>query len=389
MGRANALATWSGKDRPEAGQKYPARYEIAGQDDRQTRLPELDIARGAAVLLVTLLHASLAFPDTPVFHAINTLAGGVRMPLLLFVTGYLFMTTSAIDKRLIQFGWIFAVWTLIAAIAQFVGNGEGHLSTHYFREFVQPTSIMWFVWASGLMGLSLIVLRRTHPAIVLVLAGVCSMSNEAGLLRIEAYSHEHMIETGFFFYLGAYYGPAILKFIRTDSRRIFILGPPLMLAMRGIDYWAFHSLGWQVIGIGERVAAIVFALAVARSLAAKASAVAAPLVWVGRNTMPIYVAHSLFIVPFAPMVVGMLPEASIVLLTGLIIVASLALHRAALSARWTWLYAAPRWLVEAPEAKGEPEYAPSEPPLSSRSAHKRNLTGFKLLASRMARQSKS
>lgn len=346
-GQADTRAISSG----QAGQAVrasPSSCDLVARGASAERLPELDIARGAAVLLVVVMHASLLFPASVFFEQFNMVAAGLRMPLLMVVTGYLFMTTRKLGRRLIQFAWVFVVWTLITVAAQNI-HQPGVIADLYLREFIVPTSALWFVWSAGLMGLSLIALRHVHTGIVLAVTAGLTMLNEAGLLDIRLYTLEHCVGNAFFFYVGAYHGASILRLAKEKWRTILLWGPVVMLALRGLDYWAVQSVGWQVIGIPERIVAILFAITLARWLALKAGAILAPIVWVGRNTMPIFVAHSLFVFPAAALFVAVQPEIAIVLLTISTVGASLLLHRLVLGCGLNWIYAAPDAIFQAIE----------------------------------------
>ena len=299
-------------------------------------------------MLVVVMHASLFFPESLFFKQFDMVAAGVRMPLLMFVTGYLFTTTSAPGKRLFQFAWILALWTLITVIAQNVDQ-PGQIPFFFAREFIFPTSAMWFVWSAGFMGLSLLALRNVHIGLVLAATAFLTMLNEAGLFGIELYTFEHSVGNAFFFYFGAYYGATILRLLHSEWRKILLFGPALMLMLRGVDYWAVQTFGWQVIGIPERIVAILFVLTFARWLASKAEAITASMAWIGRNTMPIFVAHNLFIIPGAAMFATFQPEIAIVLLTVSMVAVSLALHRFAFRCGLDWMYAVPVPLLQAAE----------------------------------------
>lgn len=300
------------------------------------RIDGIDAARGAAALLVVLMHASVPVREElpTVLTWFNWVAGGVRMPLLLFLSGYLAQSMLRDQRRALaraaNMAWVYVVWT-------FVGWATNGWSLPEL--LVVPRSSLWFIWALAFAAATLPLARRLPAWTVLGAAASVSLSSYAGLIPADPATVEHLLRQLLFFYVGLYLGPSIVKALLARPIRLAALGALVALVALPLDVWIRDMLDMHLLAIPQRLGGIVAALGVALCLPVVATR---PLAWFGQHSLPIYVGHLMLLVPLgtlfaeAPALVRALGVT--VLATGL----SLVVHRVALSIRLDVLYRRPR-----------------------------------------------
>lgn len=276
---------------------------------KRSRLAWVDMARGACVLAVVLMHVS-------VFH-VDALLGGeagdvavraarvvdesllaeLRMPLLLFISGWLASskiraglgearTRVAIASNL----YLFALWTVIfAALEVLVAPGEQRAFVSYsetlpllVQHLLYPSfGPLWFVWVLGVGTFALALMRRwPHWLVVaaftaLGYAALFATGDIAGAPR------------AVFFALGALVGGRLIAAL--DRPRVVaaaavitIVGVPVVAAFpHEVTY-----LGSVALGLPVALACLAF-----MRLLSRWSVLRVPLAWVGRRTVGVFILH--------------------------------------------------------------------------------------------------
>jgi fucose 4-O-acetylase-like acetyltransferase len=308
------------------------------------RNPALDIARGAAVLLVVPYHASAALPASEWIDTFHTVAGGVRMPLLMFICGLLTFRSTQVVQRVAQLGWLFIVWSTIVLLVSEGIKGSIPTFALLVSQVLHPTTGLWFLWAVAGMTSSLPLLAK-YPLPTLAAAASLSMLNDAvQFVSWEAIGYNQTLSHAVFFYFGAFYGWRLVEWVETRGKSILWLVPVLAF-LRLVDHLTVQSFGWQVFGLVERVVAICLALHLAAKIH-KLPVVGSQLVKVGQNTLPLYVGHFVFIFAGAHLFGHLVPAwLAIVSLTIFALAGSIALSRASLVFDAPWLYKVPDPIV--------------------------------------------
>lgn len=290
----------------------------------------IDLVRGGAVLLVVFMHSTLFVYD-PTLNYLNYVVAPVRMPLLMFVSGYLATRalgdSTKIMTRLANLFWPYIIWTSVIIIATGVT----------ISEFIVPTSTLWFIWSLMIMTLSLLV---GNVLLLLVGAAVLSMLSHSGLLAAGLYTVDHALSTGVFFYLGAVLFSNI-RVVTTMPLKAFGQVLVALAVCRVIDAASEHYWGWQLAGIPERLLATIVVLRVAGAMCEWR--VCTPIVAIGRDTLPIFVMHGVALFFLNPAVLALTSNPYVVALAlwAGSILASIALAKAARLIGADWLYTRP------------------------------------------------
>lgn len=285
------------------------------------------------MLLIVFMHSTL-FVYYPVLNYFNHVVAPVRMPLLMFVSGYLARRAighpSKTITRMANLLWPYLIWTFVLVVATGI----------LIHEFIVPTSALWFIWALMFMILSLLIGK---PVTLLAGAAVLSMLSHSGLFVAEPYTVDHALSSGVFFYLGACMF-ADIRAVTTMSLKAFGQVLIALAACRLIDATSEHYWGWQLAGIPERLLATIAVLRVAGVVCEWRAL--APLVAVGRDTLPIFVMHGVVLFFLNPAVLAFTsnPYLVAVALAVSSVMASIALAKAARLIGADWLYARPDWL---------------------------------------------
>ena len=112
----------------------------------QERIASLDIARGLAVVMVVLLHASEVAGASRAIGSVNEVFAGIRMPLLFLISGFLTASLMGSRQRLIthttQFLWLFSLWSVVGWIAAAALSHAMPAPAALVQEFARPTTTL-------------------------------------------------------------------------------------------------------------------------------------------------------------------------------------------------------------------------------------------------------
>jgi len=305
------------------------------------RLAWPDVARGAAMVLVVLAHTlqlmglsgwHLGWLDTA-----NLYLTAVRMPLFFLIAGL--FGARAIRRtwrglfasRLALLIYMYLLWMLLRAIwFSFVPwpLEDDHPWVALAISPVWPTNGLWFLFA---LIVYLVVGRLTAKApawIPLTAAFALALVTASGLLPNGGNPIWDSIALyAFFFLLGARI--PVLWFAVAERATIPLLIVALLVVVAGA--LIFGALPEPVQGLARVVlsalsvtAAIVFA-----AVAARAPRLSAPLRYVGRRTIAVYVVHAMLLAVLVPLVPvdSVAPVVAAILLAAVAVCVPLALYR--------------------------------------------------------------
>jgi len=349
------------------------------------RLNWVDRARGAAICLVVLHHATLAALGLGLtgdsWRILDGLLEGTRMPLLFFVSGVLAARAMQRSWRDLLRGkvatlvWLYVVWlalsSLVAALlpsarsSEPVADPAGAWSSA-LHAFDAPDSSLWYLYVLALFTVAGRLLRRvpTVPLLaVAVLVSVVVTSVEA--LAVDNYTWSSVGRLFPFFLAGTRLLDLVVRRVTPlplgAGLLVLAASPGVSVVSRllpdGVPLPGLHLVvgGLGVLG-GLVVAARLPDVAPVRALA-----------HLGRRTLPVYVLHELVLVAaavlglralagaHAPLAVP-LPELTPPALAVLGVLLSLLLHRAL--ERVPGLFGLPRVLA-APSGRAAPAEVPA------------------------------
>lgn len=319
------------------------------------RIGWIDTGRGVAILLVALYHSASwllgAGFDIPYWREINEALSSMRMPLFfalagLFAPKWLTVPWSVLwNSKLRLYVWVFVIWEVIGSVVFVLGTGmqgQGFSPRQSLLALlvspVAPRFELWFIWALTLFFVFAKLTRRIPVRAQLAVAGLVS------LLALSGWETANVGWSGsaryyFFFLAGLYLRPVIL--------RLGTVATPL--AVGTVVVWAVLSAGVAVFDL-RVVPGVYFVnclVGVAAGVGISRALAGLPrLAFIGRTTLPIYLAHTPIIImisfllstplmfPAIATVAGIVPP----VLAAVAVLLALALHRAARPTPLRYLY---------------------------------------------------
>ncbi|MDG4762588.1 acyltransferase family protein [Solwaraspora sp. WMMD406] len=269
----------------------------------------MDVARGAAILLIVELHTQGALrllgADHPLLSSVNVALATVRLPTFFLVSGLLAVSVLAVPWRqflrrrpgsllylyLLWGGILLAVTTLLAVV-----TGEpAAVARATAHALLVADSELWYLVALAVFCTVSRLTRAVPVAVQLAAAAALAALAATDLLPITSWGVDHMLSCYLYFLIGRHFRPAVIAFSRGATIRRCVLLGVTWLVVGGLLRLADPS--------GRALLALLplVALPLAVSLAAVAvdRPVGAPLRIIGRHTLPIYVLHPVVIAVLA------------------------------------------------------------------------------------------
>lgn len=262
----------------------------------------IDIARGASVLLVVFYHVGLwHLPQvaTPglrenTWNSINDVAGGIRMPLLLLLSGMLgsgkIRRGRPALRAVLANYWLYLVWlTVYALIALVLPMPSLTFQTNWAQQLLAPDTTLWYVFALACYYL-VEWLCRPLPSWLLVLLLLAPI-----LLIDPGPAGRHLWLKvpilAFYFSLGVHIAPMLKRWVHERAWLLVVIGAALYLVAGRVLFlahgnWHLMQLDFVVGNLGKGLAALGFAW-----YAAKLGPLSRLGSWIGKHTLSIYVLH--------------------------------------------------------------------------------------------------
>ena len=330
----------------------------ASRAGRTSRVGWVDAAKGMSILLVVAHHtlwflASTGQAPEPLVAANSALAS-MRMPLFFLASGLFAAAPLAaswrtlLHKRVVFFLYLYVLWTVIRflfflALPGVVDPYNSADPVTLALSLLLPGPGMWFLYALALFSVIGKLARPLPVWLQLGASGILCALVGAGIVEFDNFAWTFMARYLFFFLLGCHARRLIEELARSSSAATVVLSAvasaggaagAVALDIRGIPGVAF-ALNVLAVTFG-----VLFASWISRYRVGR------PLVVLGRQTLPVYLIHVLWL---AVLMVGVqhlvlptaaryaLPAVMALVLTGL----SLLTHRVLLKAGATVLFALP------------------------------------------------
>ena len=337
-------------------------------ENSTARLQWPDVAKGVCILLVVLHHVTgkqyAAVVPTglgPAEDAWIWLTGAlkpIRMPLFFAVSGFFAASSIGrpwpeVRKRIANPYYLYVVWLVVFAgiysVERTLPANRTDGVADFLGELVWAATSMWFLFALAAYFALAKALRGLPAPLVLTAAAVVAVSTS--WLPLDEANRVAVLAHFGYFAFGAYY-PRVFR--RLAGLRLPLQG--MLAAYAGL------LVGLELADAPRSVALLVLSLVgvpmgVAAAARVSGTAIARPLAWLGRRTLPVYVLHMAVLAVVAHLPIGLdtgwgpgtalLTVVYPAVLTGLITVTCLGMHRLLLRRGCGFLFAAPTALLDA------------------------------------------
>ncbi len=268
------------------------------------RLDWVDIAKGLCIILVVLMHAThgvdKALGTTSLIEPFIEWARPFRLPDFFLISG-LFLAAridrpwrAFLDGKVVHFAYFYVLWThiLLAMKAPGLINEAGIRGFFelYVSTLVRPFGPIWFLYLLAVYCIATKLLRRAPVPFVLISAALLHVkAPQTGAFLIDEFANRFV-----FFYAGY----ALSRYILTYADRLRAVSMPLVMAL--ILVWAaLNSIAVtsglaSMPGLDLAVSAVGIGAIIAFSVMLAQIDLGATLAYLGRNTIAIYVAFTIF-----------------------------------------------------------------------------------------------
>ncbi|MGC4812665.1 acyltransferase family protein [Micromonospora sp. DT228] len=358
--------------RPEATRvRFRHRYwtRTVPADRQSHRARWADAAKGVCIVLVVLWHVvvkdylqidwHVGVPVPGLWGTLGEQFLPLRMPLFFTISGVFAANAAQRPWRVVARGriagflYLYVVWLLIhtavLAAAPQLPTDRATSALGLLEQLTITPSNLWYLYALALYFTVAKATRRVPRALVLVPAAALSAIAAAGLLDTPG-NRAGLYQNLVFFLAGLSLRPQIERWAATASRRRLVLtSGAYALALAAMA--AAGAQQWFGVWTAVSAVAVIFGITAAARLA-RWSAISDPLARLGRITLPIYVIHMpvlallhrLLLVPVSGLdrsAQGLIVLGYPILLSGLVIGLSLAVHRGLVAVHARWLFALP------------------------------------------------
>ncbi len=327
------------------------------------RLDWVDAAKGLSILLVvahhTVWYLQRSGQAPAAVIAANEALASLRMPLFflasgLFVAGPLAASWRVVlHKRVALFLYLYVIWTIIrftffaTLVPPVVDPDDSANPVALAWALLLPGPSMWFLYALAVFAVVAKLMRPLPVWLQLGATAVLSAVVGAGLLEFGDTRWTYISRFLFFFLLGCYARHLVERVARSTSLLRVVVAMVVCVVSAG----AAVALGLRSIpGVALALQCLAVTFGVLFAAWISRYRPGRPLVEVGRQTLPIYLTHMLWL---AVIMIGLrhvdlptvaayaLPVVMVPVLTAL----SLLTHRVLVAAGAGWLFGLPSRLA--------------------------------------------
>lgn len=328
------------------------------------RVDWVDIAKGIAIILVVLNHSTLLLSQNdladPLWAKINSNFRSFRMPLFFFASGV--FATSAMKRpwkkfwnsKLAIFCWSYAIWVIIRftyflAVPMEARPQETSLEKLLLAP-IWPTTGLWFLFA--LFGFFLVtkILNSFLPAWIQLMIGAALsvLAFSPAIITIGNITYDGMLRYYLYFLIGIHFKNLFFSLAAKPRPIVAILaigafwGLLTLIRQTDLGHIAGSRTALSIIAI---VAGVLLSKLISRTPLHR------PVVYLGKNTLPIYVTHVILIAAMtsAMMIIAPAPSRALTIVLPIIFVilgltVPLVIMRLVSKSPLRYLYEVPPWL---------------------------------------------
>jgi uncharacterized membrane protein YcfT len=343
----------------------------ADSRDDAARVAWIDVAKGACIILVVMMHSTLGLGEavgrTGWLHAAVEFARPFRIPAFFLIAG-LFLSRSIheplrrfLDRKVLHFVYFYLLWTLIqcAFKAPLAGGG---FAAQFATALIEPFGTLWFIYLLPIFFVTTRLVRRAPVWLVLVEAAALHVWPHAtGVTVIDEFMGRYV-----FFFAGYAFAPIFFRIaeLARDNRDAAIAATAAVFALIAAATFGANPFTGAAPFIQTPGVSLALGLAGAAALIAAASLLGATpfgavLKYCGERSLAIYL---FFFLPMAMTRMTLVKTglaggaldvgtASLVI-TFVAVSAALVFERVAAGGPFGWLLARPTW-ARMPEAAAD------------------------------------
>lgn len=286
---------------------------LAEKEPGKSRLDWVDVAKGMAILMVTLFHADAVLGkvdiDTGIGGDIHQFLKPLRMPLFFAVSGLFALSaikgtyTNLWNRRLRQYIWLLVLWTCIMWML-----GKLQVFSHdpaypkdvgsLFKAIIRPLGNIWFLWCLPIYFIAAKLLRRFDPKVVfcvLCLLSVAAFFIDVAPLRGSIFgSIKRNIDIlsapkfFIFFWVAANYRDKFVEYVPSRIKQCLMFAIAFSVC-GGLVFYFNEPILTAVLSLPSAGLGVLLLLALSKVLPHIAPGLASPLQVLGTQTVPIYV----------------------------------------------------------------------------------------------------
>jgi len=325
------------------------------------RIAWVDAAKGLSILLVVFLHAQ-GFSRAhglhlEVYSSFNNLLLPIRMPLFFTISGI--FAAGAVKKRWSEllkskvalYYYVFVAWSILRwCYFAFVFENPIYVTEGSAEELLtlwfMPTSGLWFLWVLAIyFPLTKLLGYCSRPVVILALIATSLMILSDPDV-VPFWVLQSLSLYALFFVGGAWYGRrAIDWLIRHPALALAGAGAVYVVAGATVQLFENTPAGSVLVPPGRLILSIagVPLMCAAILFACRVGPFCRVMSYLGRNTLPIYVAHQMILVAITAAVAAAAPLPlvnvwTVPFATALAVIASLGLARILGTFGDRWLY---------------------------------------------------
>lgn len=328
------------------------------------RLDFLDCAKGISITLVVIFHATMALQKHDLadghYWLLNNFMSPIRMPVFFFISGFLLRRTAkdpnhdAFLRKVVNVAYLFALWSILHLAWRTLSPlAQAPAPERWILFLVSPSSVLWFIWALAIYFCVARAGRVLPRKAIFGAALILSLSTYLGVFSFDNYAHANVLTYLPFFLFGAWYSEPLV-----NSRLLrHPLAFPLSLTVFAVGFVLLYKGSFPMVlesasGFLLAILGVVVGLSTAIFLCGFGMICAVP-VFLGRNTLGIYVAHSPIVATLAAGAAAAGPQAMVMqlgvpLVAVAAILLSLGLKLLLEKAGFRWLYKFPFALTPGP-----------------------------------------
>ena len=360
--------------------------------DKDSRIDWVDLAKGLCIILVVMMHSTLgvekAAGETGWMHVAVQFATPFRMPDFFLISGlFLGLVIDRpwrryLDRKVVHFLYFYVLWMTIQFALKAPGwmgdgMGAGEIVRLYLLGFVEPFGTLWFIYALPVFFVVTRLLKALPWQVMLAAAALLEiLPVQTGWLMIDEFASRYV-----YFLAGYLFATRIFEIVAWLRSRVpvawlmlalwavvnglatFTPAPAVLLTVAGqpedMVFWSDLPVVSLLLGAAGAMAMV----AMAGTLSA--SRLMAPVTWIGRHSLVVYLAFFLPMAVTRALLLEFAPGLDIgtisLIVTLSAVLAPLLLHRFVLvTGLGRFLFERPGWARIEQPARRRGSLAPAE-----------------------------